>query len=181
MWQTALTFGVLRLTLTVAAVAATVLFDQAQAQTTPSAPGKPAAATPRLARPAWKDLTAAQKEALAPLAQDWDTFDRDRKQKWLEVAKKYPQLSPDAKSRMHERMTSFAKLSPEERRNVRENFRKAYELPIDQRQALIQEYKDLPAERKRELSDKANTSAPAAQKPTRASRRDAEQKKTDSR
>jgi hypothetical protein len=181
MWRSAVTFGVFGLFLTVAAVAATVFFSQAQAQTSAAAPGKPVAATTRLAKPAWKELTAPQKEALAPLAQDWDTFDRDRKQKWLEVAKKYPQLSPDAKARMHERMARFAKLSPEERRNVRENFRKAYELPIDQRQALIQEYKDLPAERKRELSDKAQAPTPPAQKPTRASRRDAEQKKPDSR
>lgn len=173
--------GVIRLSLTVAAVAATVLFARAEAQTSAVAPGKPAAATTRLSTPAWKELTAGQKEALGPLAQDWDTFDRDRKQKWLEVAKKYPQLSPDAKARVHERMARFAKLSPEQRRNVRENFRKAYELPIDQRQALIQEYKDLPAERKRELSDKAKTSPNATPKSRRENRRDAEQKKADAR
>lgn len=43
-------------------------------------------------------------------------------------------------------MVEFAKLSPEQRRNVRENFRKVYELPIDERQALIKKYNDLPPE-----------------------------------
>jgi hypothetical protein len=153
----------LRCCLAVAAVAATVLFTPAQAQ--PKANSKPAATT--VARPAWHELSPAQKEALAPLVKDWDGFERERKLKWLEVAKKYPSLTPDGKQRMHQRMAEFVKLSPEQRRNVRENFRKAYELPIDQREALIQEYKDLPAERKRELSDKARSANGAAAKATR--------------
>jgi hypothetical protein len=161
----------------VAAVAATLLFAPANAQTTP---GRPAAVTPRVAKPAWNDLTKPQKEALAPLEKDWDSFDRDRKQKWIEVAKKYPQLSPDGKARLHQRMAEFVKLSPEQRRNVRENFRRAYELPIDQRQALIQEYQELPPERKRELSDQAKPSTPVVPKSTRESRRTAEQKKAQS-
>lgn len=167
----------LRICLAVAAVAATMLFVPVQAQQ--KAPGKPAAAA--VARPAWHELSAAQKEALAPLAKDWDGFDRDRKLKWLEVAKKYPSLSADGKQRIHERMAEFVKLSPEQRRNVRENFRKAYELPLDQRQALIQEYKDLPAERKRELSDRARSGNGAAAKAARDARRAKEPRKSESR
>ena len=165
------------LCLTVAAIAATVLFAPVQAQTAPA--GKAAAAA-KATKPAWSELTAAQKEALAPLAKDWNGFDGDRKQKWLEVAKKYPHLSADGKARMHQRMAEFVKLSPEQRRNVRENFRKAYELPIDQRQALIQEYKDLPPERKRELSDKAKSPADTASKSARETRRAREPKKAES-
>jgi len=172
-------FDAVRLCIAVAAVAATVLFAPADAQASPGA-GKAAATPSKVPKPAWKDLTGPQKEALAPLAPDWDTFDRDRKQKWLEVAKKYPQLSPDGKTRMHQRMAEFVKLSPEQRRNVRENFRKAYELPFDQRQALIQQYQDLPAERKRELSDKAATPSATAPPSVRESRRAAEQKKAES-
>ncbi len=157
----------LRICIAVAAFAATVLFAPAQAQ--PPATAKPA--TPvRVSKPAWNELSPAQKDALAPLAKDWEGFDRDRKLKWLEVAKRYPSLTAEGKQRLHERMGEFARLSPEQKRNVRENFRKAYELPADQRQALIQEYKDLPPERKRELSDKARSGNGAAARKLRDGR-----------
>lgn len=168
--------------LAVAAIAATVLFTPAAAQTAPAAAGKKSTVAPRPSQPTWSELTPAQKEALAPLAADWDGFEHDRKLKWLEVAKKYPQLSPDGKARLHQRMAQFGKLSPEQRRNVRENFRKAYELPIDRRQALIEEYKGLPPERKRELSDKADKakSSAAGEKSARDSRKAKESKKPES-
>ena len=38
-------------------------------------------------RPAWNELTPAQREALAPLAAMWPTLEADSKQKWLEVAR----------------------------------------------------------------------------------------------
>ncbi len=176
-------YQLIRLCFTVAAVAATFLFATAQGQPPTASPAKKAAAVPRTSKPAWNELTPAQKEALAPLAQDWNSFDSDRKQKWLTVARRYPQLTPDGQAHLHQRMAEFVKLSPEQRRNVRENFRKAYELPLDQRQALIQEYKDLPPERKRELSDKAKarSSAGAAPRALRENRHPAEQKKSESR
>lgn len=166
----------LPLRLAVAAIAATVLFTPAAAQTAPATTARKSPVAPRPSQPTWSELTPAQKEALAPLSADWDGFEHDRKLKWLEVAKKYPQLSPDGKARLHQRMGEFGKLSAEQRRNVRENFRKAYELPIDRRQALIEEYKGLPPERKRELSDKAKSSA-AGEKSARDNRRARESKK----
>jgi len=108
-----------------------------------------------IAKPAWKELSAAQREALAPLAGDWDTFDRARKLKWLDVASKYPQLSPDSQKHLHERMVEFSKLTPEQKRTARTNFQRAYELPMEQRQALVQQYQELPQEKKQALADKA--------------------------
>lgn len=135
-------------TVLVLALAAAAL---AQTQAT----GQNSAQAPKVARPAWKDLTPAQREALAPLAEQWDTYDRDRKLKWLEVAKKYPQLTPEGRQRLHERMEAFAKLTPEQRRTARTNFQRAYELPMEQRQSLIQRYQELPPEKKQELAEKA--------------------------
>jgi hypothetical protein len=108
-----------------------------------------------VAKPTWKQLSAAQREALAPLASDWDTFDRARKLKWLDVASKYPQLAPDSQKRLHERMVEFSKLTPEQKSTARTNFQRAYELPMEQRQALVQQYQELPQEKKQALADKA--------------------------
>jgi hypothetical protein len=114
-----------------------------------------ASSTPNVAKPAWKDLSPAQRDALAPLANDWDKFERNRKLKWLDVANKYPQLSPESQKRLHERMVEFVKLTPEQRRTARTNFQRAYELPMEQRQSLVQQYQELPPEKKQALADKA--------------------------
>lgn len=116
----------------------------------------PSATPAQVAKPGWKDLSAQQREALSPLAKEWDGFDRNRKLKWLEVANKYPQLSPEGQKRVHERMVEFVKLTPEQRRTARSNFQRAYELPLEQRQSLVQQYQELPPEKKQALADKAS-------------------------
>jgi Protein of unknown function (DUF3106) len=122
-----------------------------------STPTPPAATKDKdVAKPAWKDLSPAQRDALAPLAKEWDSFDQSRKLKWLDVANKYPQLSPEGQKRLQERMVEFVKLTPEQRRTARTNFQRAYELPIEQRQSLVQQYQELPPEKKQALADKAS-------------------------
>jgi hypothetical protein len=133
----------------------------------------PAKSAPAATRPLWKDLTASQREALAPLAGEWDTIDEPRKRKWLEVAPRYHQLSPEGQQRMHARMKEFARLTPEQRWTARENFQRAYELPADQRNSLIQQYKDLPPERKQELNEKARAKPEPARRAQRDSRGEA--------
>lgn len=148
----------LPLLLALAATAALAMQPDAARAETPAAPGgrsAPAAPPKEPARPTWKELSPAQREALAPLAKDWDGFERMRKLKWLEVAAKYPQLSPEGQKKLHERMAEFVKLTPEQRRTARSNFQRAYELPKEQRESLVQQYQELPAEQKRALADKA--------------------------
>jgi len=158
----------------VVALALVCLALVASAQSPASTGGKPAMATttpapPKdVAKPAWKDLTGPQREALAPLAKEWDSFDHSRKLKWLDVANKYPQLSPEGQKRLHERMVEFVKLTPEQRRTARTNFQRAYELPMEQRQSLVQQYQELPAEKKQALADKAAKKAdPPRRKPAK--------------
>jgi hypothetical protein len=136
------------------ALAFVALVSFAQSPATSSAPAS-AASVAQASKPTWKELSAPQREALAPLAKDWETFDHNRKLKWLEVAAKYPQLSPDAQKRLHERMADFVKLTPEQRATARSNFQRAYELPMEQRQTLVQQYQELPPEKKQALADKA--------------------------
>jgi hypothetical protein len=64
-------------------------------------------------------------------------------------------LSPEGQKRLHERMVEFVKLTPEQRRTARSNFQRAYELPMEQRQSLVQQYQELPPEKKRALANKA--------------------------
>ncbi len=112
-----------------------------------------------ISHPIWRELTSEQREALKPLAGDWDKFDVTRKRKWLEIAAKYPNMSPEGKQRLHERMPQLARLTPEQRETTRENFQRAYSLPPDQRQQLTQRYQDLPDERKRALAAQTQSQA----------------------
>jgi hypothetical protein len=104
--------------------------------------------------PNWKQLSPQQREALAPLAGQWATMPADSKRKWIEIADKYPQLSAEGKARMHARMAEFARLTPEQRRTARENFQRAYELPLESRESAMQQYKALPPDKKKELSER---------------------------
>jgi len=123
-------------------------------------------------KPTWSDLTPAQREALAPLVNDWASFDSNRKRKWLEVAEKYPNLSPEGKQRVQQRMGEFSRLTHEQKKTARENFIRAYELPADQRQATVQKFQDLPEDKKRELADRAaaKKAEPKPPPPRRATR-----------
>jgi len=120
-------------------------------------PAKPALAhgTGKHAGPSWSQLNAEQREALEPLAGDWDKFDANRKRKWLDIAVRYKDLSPEGQQHMHERMPELAKLTPEQRLRARENFKKVYTLPPDQRRALVQQFQELPEERKQELAEQS--------------------------
>jgi acyl-CoA reductase-like NAD-dependent aldehyde dehydrogenase len=126
-------------------VAAAVAAGEAQGQAAPV----------KRSEPAWSQLSPEQREALSPLAGDWEKFDAPRKKKWLDIAARYKDLSPEGKQRMHERMPDLAKLTPEQRTTARENFKRAYALPPDQRRALTQQFQDLPEEKKRELAEQS--------------------------
>ncbi len=60
-----------------------------------------ASSTPLLrpARPYWPELTIAQREALAPLADDWERLDLQTKKKWVEIANRYPKMQPEEQTR----------------------------------------------------------------------------------
>jgi hypothetical protein len=116
----------------------------------------------------WKDLTQAQKQALAPLERDWDSLDASRRRKWLDVAGRLPMLQADEQARMQERMRDWASLTPTERQQARIGFQVTQQVKSDEREAKWAAYQALPAEKRQELSDKAasklSKKAPAANK-----------------
>ncbi|HTS22580.1 MAG TPA: DUF3106 domain-containing protein [Casimicrobiaceae bacterium] len=120
--------------------------------------------------PTWAELSPADKQILAPLSSEWDSFDAPRKQKWLGIAKRYPTLKPAEQQRVQEQMSAWVHLTPDQRNQVREQYKKMRQLPPDKRQQVQkqwQEYQQLPPEKRRELAARPAPSAtsPAASKP----------------
>ncbi|TMH28089.1 MAG: DUF3106 domain-containing protein, partial [Betaproteobacteria bacterium] len=90
----------------------------------PAKKDKPkATAVKKGVRPAWAELTAEQQATLAPLKNDWDTLEPERRQKWIQIAKRYPRMKPLEQERVQRRMQAWANLSPEQRRQARENYK----------------------------------------------------------
>ena len=105
----------------------------------------------------WGNLTASQKESLAPLEKEWGKFSTPQKRKWLEVAKKMEAMSPEEKQRLQNHIRDWLNLTPEQRRMARQNFLGFKKLNQDKKTEKWQEYQKLPAEKKRELAEKARS------------------------
>lgn len=131
----------------------------APAQPTPQAV-QPARAD---AKPAWSELSDAQRNALAPLAGEWSGMDALHKRKWLTVATRFAAMTPDAQQRLHERMRDWIDLTPEQRRLARESYYRAKRLGPGEKTEKWEQYRQLPEEQKRRLAEKA----PAKRRVTR--------------
>ena len=81
----------------------------------------------------WTELSAEQKQILAPLARDWNSLDLQRQTKWLLIAQRYGSFTPDEKARMQERMKEWAHLSPNDRKLARDSFTSVQKVPAEQR------------------------------------------------
>jgi len=121
-------------------------------QPAPQAPAKPAASKPaakaaavKKVRPTWAELTPSQQEVLAPLKSEWDKLDRDRRMKWIGIAKRYPAMQPEQQARVQRRMEAWAKLSSEQRRQARENYKRMAKVPADRRGDLREQWAEYQA------------------------------------
>jgi len=122
-------------------------------------PARPAVKRPT--RPLWRELTAPQQQALAPLAGTWDTVSVAQKRKWLAISRTYPKMSDAEQAKLHSRMTDWVGLSPQQRTQARLNFGQTRQLAPDDKRAKWEAYQALSAEEKRKLAAKA-PKAPAA-------------------
>ncbi len=123
------------------------------------------------ARPMWRELTPDQQQALAPLANEWDKLDSQRKKKWLAISKKFSSMSPEEQQRVQERMRDWVKLTPDQRRLARESYARAKKLNPDQKSAQWQQYQQLPEEQKKALAARAAEKKKVATLPTAAQRK----------
>jgi hypothetical protein len=94
----------------------------------------------RVARPAWAELTVEQQKVLAPLKTDWDALDRERKLKWIGIAKRYPAMKPQEQERVQRRMQAWAKLTPQQRRQARETYKQLAKQPPETRGKLREKW-----------------------------------------
>jgi hypothetical protein len=125
----------------------------------PKAAPKPAAKAaakkkaPSVVRPAWIELAPEHREILAPLKDDWENLERERRLKWVGIAKRYPKMKPEEQARMQRRMQAWSKLTPEQRRQARESY-KTLAKDKDQHGNLREqwaEYQALPPEERQSL------------------------------
>ena len=98
------------------------------------------AQTKRADRPAWAELTAEQQKVLEPLKADWNALDRERKLKWVGIAKRYPAMKPQAQARIQKRMQAWAKLTPQQRRQARETYKQLAKQPPETRGKLREKW-----------------------------------------
>ena len=125
------------------------------------APVKVAAAPKAEAKPTWAELTAPQRQSLAPLAASWNTLTEAHKRKWLALSQNYPNLPPAEQARVHSRMAEWAALSPQQRTTARLNFAESKNVPAQDKKAMWEAYQQLPPEEKRKLAAGAAAAKPA--------------------
>ena len=109
-------------------------------------------------QPQWTELTVEQRVILAPLADEWDALEFNRRKKWLGITRLFSTLTPEEQRRIQVQMQEWAKLSPEQRRQAREHFLTTNKLPAEKKQELKQkweEYSNLPEEEKERLKQQA--------------------------
>ncbi|MEZ5606272.1 MAG: DUF3106 domain-containing protein [Burkholderiaceae bacterium] len=114
---------------------------------------------------AWRELTARQKTALAPLKEQWSTLGIEHQRKWIALARNYHRLPPAEQATLQRRMSDWAQLSPSQRTRARLNFGEARRLSADEKRAQWEAYQALPEqERERLAKDRPKppvTAAPA--------------------
>ena len=135
----------------------------------------PAQAAAPAKGPAWAELTADQQQILEPLKPEWDRMERQRRVKWIGIAKRYPKMSSKEQQRVQTRMQRWAKLTPEQRAAARKNYRNNVgALPPEKKKELKaqwQQYLALPENEKRSLAAKsADPREPRSATPSTRSR-----------
>lgn len=118
-------------------------------------PGTLVAAAPTHSKPAWKDLSPAEQQALRPLASHWGRLTEERKRKWLVISKNYPSLSPAEQVKLHRRMSEWITLSQQQRNQARQNFSEIKKLSPEQKAAEWEAYQALSPEERRKLATQA--------------------------
>ena len=112
-------------------------------------------------KPTWNDLTPEQRQALAPLAQQWNSIPEVGKRKWINISRNFDQLSADEKSLVQGRMREWAALSPQQRNLARLNYADAKQLSQDEKRAKWEAYQALSPEAKQKLATQQQKPAPS--------------------
>ena len=153
------------LTLAAGLLGALLIWNSAAAQAVDPKP--PTAAAPQgsllvLVQPLWSELSAFQRETLAPLEPNWNSLPLAKKRSWLALTEKMPGMSPAERAKAQVRIREWASLSPEQRRMARNNYRLAKSLDRDERVATWESYRQMTPEQRSVLRANGWTSNTAA-------------------
>jgi hypothetical protein len=121
----------------------------------PKGNGKAVAVAKPVTKPLWRELSAGQQQALAPLAAKWDTLNEAQKRKWLALSVNYPKLSGEEQEKLHSRMAEWVTLSPQQRSIARLNFGESQKISPDDKKAKWEAYQALSPEEKHKLASRA--------------------------
>lgn len=108
-----------------------------------------------MAPPHWSDLTPAQQNALAPLAQSWNTLGETHRRKWILLSQNFAALPTAEKEKLYARMGEWASLSAQQRNQARQNFAATARLDPGNKKAQWEAYQALSDEEKQRLAAKA--------------------------
>lgn len=139
-----------------------------------SAPARASAARPSQGPEGieWKNLSAAQRQWLAPLERDWSYLEAGQKLKWLEIAQRLPGMAPSERQRIQDRMAAWARMTPTERGQARLRYLQARRTSPDDRGARWEDYQALPTDQKKQLAARAvappSSGAAGSRKPVTA-------------
>ncbi len=84
----------------------------------------------------WTTLSQQQQEALAPIAQEWNTFPEKQRKRMLATTKGFQQLTPDKKQLFHKRLVEWSTLTMEQRNRAREKYKAFKKVSPDKRAAV---------------------------------------------
>lgn len=135
----------------------------------------PSASAPAAARlsPQWQQLSARERQALAPLAEHWGGISDTQRSKWLAIARNFDRMPVAEQQLMQARMKEWAALSPVQRNQARLNFNSVQSVSKDEKKTRWEAYQNLSDEEKRKLTasqlSPAKTAAPSP-KPAPAQR-----------
>ena len=110
--------------------------------------------------PTWQELTAPQREVLAPLAERWDSFSSVRKRKWIGIVNRYPDMTPREQLNVTRNMDHWSKLTQAQRENARSHYRMLRSLSPQEQRLLEEkwrEYQALPEEEKEAMRRASRT------------------------
>ncbi len=106
--------------------------------------------------PLWSKLTAAQREALAPLEAYWPEMENERRRKWLKIADRFHLMSDEEQLLAQERMQDWVSLPATERRQARAAFDSLVQvMPEDVRVMKWNEYQKLSDQDRARLMEQA--------------------------
>lgn len=117
--------------------------------------GKGVALAKPVTGPLWRELSAGQQQALAPLAAHWDTMGEPHKRKWIALSANFPKMSGEEQAKLHSRMTEWVSLSPQQRTLARLNYGATQKLSPGDKKAKWEAYQALPPEEKKRLAARA--------------------------